>query len=89
MMEKNQAPWWQPGILIFARLSGWIGGPILIAVFVGKWLDQKYDSEPWLFLGSVGIAFAVSMVGIVKDALGEMKRIEKEEQTKKNLEDKK
>jgi len=86
MIEKNQASWWQPGILIFARLSGWIGGPVLIAVFAGKWLDQKYDSEPWLFLGSVGIAFAVSIVGIVKEALGEMKKIEKESAAKKAVE---
>jgi F0F1-type ATP synthase assembly protein I len=85
MEEKNQAPWWQPGMLIFARLSGWIGGPVIVAVFLGKWLDRKYGSEPWLFLSCVGVAFAISMFAIVKDALKEMKRIEKEEQIKKDL----
>ena len=89
MNEKEQAPWWQPGIILFARLSGWIGGPVLVAIFLGKWLDQKYGTEPWLFLLSVGIAFGVSTFGIIKDSLAELKRIEKEENDKKQLGDKK
>ncbi|HEX7586548.1 MAG TPA: AtpZ/AtpI family protein [Patescibacteria group bacterium] len=82
--SKDKMPWWQPGMILFARLSGWIGVPIIIALFVGKWLDQKYHSEPWLFLLSVGIAFIFSTYGIVRDSLREMKRIEKEEQDKNN-----
>jgi hypothetical protein len=84
--EKNrpQAPWWQPGMVLFARLSGWIGVPVILAVFVGKWLDKKYHSEPWLFLLSVGVAFIFSTYGIIRDSLREIKRIEKEEQDKAN-----
>lgn len=82
--SKDKMPWWQPGMILFARLSGWIGVPIIIALFVGKWLDQKYHSEPWLFLLSVGIAFIFSTYGIVRDSLREMKRAEKEEQDKNN-----
>lgn len=81
--KTPEKPWWQPGIILFGRLSGWIVGPILIAVFVGKYLDQKYQTHPWLFLLSVGAAFIFSMFGIVRDSLREMKRIEKEEKDKK------
>ena len=81
--SKDKMPWWQPGLILFARLSGWIGGPILIAIFIGKWLDKKYHSEPWLFLLSVGVAFIFSTYGIVRDSLREMKRIDKEEKVKK------
>jgi F0F1-type ATP synthase assembly protein I len=83
--EKNnsRAPWWQPGMLLFARLSGWIGGPIIVALFVGKWLDKKYNTEPWLFLASVGVAFLISSYGIVRDTMRERKRIEKEAKDKK------
>lgn len=80
--KDSQTPWWQPGMILFARLSGWIGIPVIIGVFVGKWLDKKYHSEPWLFLLSVGIAFIFSTYGIVRDSLREMKRIEKEEKDK-------
>jgi hypothetical protein len=82
--NKQRVPWWQPGLLLFAKLSGWIAGPVILAVFVGKWLDRKYSTEPWLFLLSVGIAFFASSYGIVRDSLREMKRIEKEALKKKS-----
>jgi F0F1-type ATP synthase assembly protein I len=83
--EKSniKAPWWQPGLVLFGRLSGWIAGPVLIGVFVGKWLDKKYDTEPWLFIITVGFAFILSSFGIVRDSLKEIKRIEKENNDKK------
>jgi len=62
----------------FARLSTWIVFPVLLGVFLGKWLDNKYNSEPRWFLISVGLAFVVSMVGLVSDTLKEYKKIEKD-----------
>ena len=74
--QKNpKVPWWQPGLILFMRMSGWIAGPVILAVFIGKWLDKKCDTEPWLFLLSVGIAFLFSMFGIIKDAYREMGRL--------------
>ncbi len=70
-------------MLLFGRLSGWIGGPIIVALFVGKWLDKKYDSEPWIFLLSVAIAFIVSSIGMVREAKIVMDKITKEEELKK------
>lgn len=80
--RNNGAPWWQPSLILFYRLSGWIAGPVIIAVFLGKYLDRRYGTEPWLFLLTVGIAFFVSTIGIVKDAMREMKRID--ERNKEN-----
>lgn len=69
-------PWWLPAMLIFSKLSVWVIGPVIIGLFVGKWLDDKYHSEPWLFLLSMGIAFIFSMVGLTINALKEYKKIE-------------
>lgn len=83
--SKNaKAPWWQSGLVLFGRMSGWIAVPVIIGVFIGKYLDKKYNTEPWLFLASVGIAFVFSMFGIVKDAMKAMKEIEKEEKKPKD-----
>ncbi|PIP26086.1 MAG: hypothetical protein CO140_04085 [Candidatus Moranbacteria bacterium CG_4_9_14_3_um_filter_40_7] len=80
--NNDQTPWWQPGLILFSRLSVWIGGPILVAIFVGKYLDKKYNTQPWLFLLSVGIAFAISTFGIIRDSMRELKKIDEEEQMK-------
>lgn len=68
--------WWQPAMAIFAQVTGWIAGPIILALFAGKWLDKKYNSEPLLFLLCIGAAFIISSVGIVKITLNYIKKIE-------------
>ena len=77
--DSGKSPWWQPGLVLFFRMSGWIAGPVIIAVFVGKYLDQKYNTDPWLFLLSVGVAFILSTVVIVRDAMQAMKEIDKQD----------
>ena len=84
--DSGKSPWWQPGLILFFRMSGWIAGPIIIAIFIGKYLDKKYNTDPWLFLLSVGIAFVLSTVGIVRDAMQAMKDIERQETRDKKQE---
>lgn len=76
-MENNsQVPWWQPALLLFIQLSGWIIVPVVAAMFLGKWLDGKYGTEPWLYIASVGCAFVISMVGIIRETRHYSKQIE-------------
>ncbi len=82
----KETPWWQPGMVMFARLSGWIAFPVIGALFLGKWLDKRYDTEPWLLLATVGLAFVVTSIGIAKEATKSFKEIE--EQAKKEKKDK-
>lgn len=84
---KAKSDWWKPGITIFVQVSAWIAAPILLALFVGKWLDDKYGTEPWLFLGLTALAFVISSVGIIKVTLDYTKKIEKEAQEKKRSQD--
>ena len=75
--DLQKQPYWQPAMEILAKITGLIAGPIVIALFVGRWLDERYDSEPWLYLVSMGLAFLVSSFGIVKITLDYIKKIEK------------
>jgi F0F1-type ATP synthase assembly protein I len=75
--QSNKKSWWQPGLILFGRLSGWIVGPVIIALFVGTWLDRKFDTRPWLFLLAVGLSFLISIFGIVKEGMESIKEIEK------------
>ncbi|MDD5043355.1 MAG: AtpZ/AtpI family protein [Patescibacteria group bacterium] len=74
----NETAWWQPHLVLFFELSGWIVVPIIAAVYLGRWLDVRYNSEPWLFLVSVGVAFVISMFGIVSKTIKSMNKITEE-----------
>lgn len=75
---------WAPGLMLMGELTAWIVGPIILALFVGKWLDQKYSSEPWFFLGLVGIAFIITAWKIVQIGKDYIKKIEQEVQQKQS-----
>ena len=67
---------------LFLKLSGWIGGPAILGVIVGRYLDQKFHTAPWLLILSSAIAFIASMSALLYIAKKEMGRIDKEMQNK-------
>lgn len=81
--QAGQA-WWQPAVMMFVRMSGWIVAPVLLGTLLGRWLDEKYDTAPWMLVGTVGIAFVISMVGLVIEVTREYKKIEKDLNNKKD-----
>lgn len=84
--ENNEkAAWWQPAIAMFLKLSAWIAAPVIIALYLGKWLDKKYDSAPWLFLSLTALAFLVSMFALIKNTLSEYRKIEKEGERERKI----
>jgi F0F1-type ATP synthase assembly protein I len=77
-MDKDMQVWWQPALMTFARLSGWIIGPVILGTLLGKWLDRMFGTEPWLFITTVGLAFIISMFGLGINVVKEYSKIEKE-----------
>ena len=73
---KEQAPWWQPGLILFYKLSGLVAGPILLAIFVGKSLDKFFGTDPWIFLGLTVVALVASTFAIIYTYMREIKKIE-------------
>jgi F0F1-type ATP synthase assembly protein I len=71
-------------IRIFVRISVWVAIPIILALFIGKWLDAKYGTAPWMFIATMGLAFIISMVAIAKICIKYIKEIEVEAKTKKD-----
>ncbi len=76
--NSDKKPWWEPAVEIFTEVSSWIAGPIILALFLGKYLDGRFDTKPWIFIGLTAIAFLVSSFGIVKVVMRYMKKLEKE-----------
>ena len=69
---------WATVVRMVAVLSAWIIFPVFIGLFLGQWLDKKYGTTPWLFLITTGVAFVVSMFGLIINALKELNKIEEE-----------
>ncbi len=73
---KGNVPLWRAGVEMFSLISTWIVVPIVAALIIGKYLDRRLDTEPWIFLFSAGFAFLITCLGIlriVKDYVRETK----------------
>jgi|GEM_PF-318478 len=84
-MKDNKNEYLAIALRVMSNLTAWIAGPIIIGVFLGKWLDNRYHTEPWLFLASIGFCFLISMYGLITNALKEFKKIEIEADRQKQL----
>lgn len=73
---KNES--WSVALRVMANISGWIAFPVIIGLFLGKWLDERFGTEPWLFLATIGVCFLISIYGLAINALKEFKKIERE-----------
>jgi len=62
----------------FTQATGAIVVPLLIALFVGRHLDQKYQTAPWIFLGLTMIAFGLSCLALVIMSRKYLAQIEKD-----------
>ncbi len=84
-MDQNpEKPWWQPGLTVFAEVTGWIAAPIIGVLYLGKYMDNVFNSDPWYFLSLTGLAFVVSTVGITITAGKYISKIEKENKLTKD-----
>lgn len=84
MEEKLEKAWWQPALAVFGEITGWIVAPIIILLYGGRWLDERFDTAPWFFLGLTALAVVITMVGVVRVGSRYMKQIEKDTQAQNN-----
>ena len=75
--DKNE--WLRRGMMMFAESTGLIAFPVVGALFLGRWLDEKQGTEPLYFLSITILAFIISSIGIGMTGVKYMKRIEKED----------
>ena len=40
-VNKDSKEWLKPALVLFSVLTGWIVVPVIIALFLGKYLDNK------------------------------------------------
>ena len=77
MAKTDDQNYQRQGLQLFFELSGWLIGPIVVALMLGQWLDAKYQTKPWIFLTCLTLAFIATCIGIVKATKDFIKDIEK------------
>ena len=78
MNEKQHNAWWMDPMKVFIKTSAWVAVPIIGALFLGRYLDDRFATAPWIFLGLTALAFVCSCYGIIRETLAYMRDIEKE-----------
>ncbi len=74
--DTSQNQWHEP-LQVFAKVSGWVVGPIIVSLFLGNYLDHRYDTKPFAFLALTAFAFFISCFGIYKETIQYMRSLEK------------
>jgi hypothetical protein len=85
--QKPEKAWWEPAMAVFAEVTGWIVVPIVGALFLGRYLDEKHNSAPWYYFSLTGAAFIISCIGIVIVAGKYIRQIDRENKEKKEKEE--
>ncbi len=75
--RPQEAPWWQPALLVFFQLSAWIGIPAVAALLIGNWIDTTYGTAPKGYYISVAVAFIVTITGFIKMTKAAKKAMDK------------
>lgn len=78
MVDMEVKNWWQRPLQIFSEITGLIVVPIVAALYLGKWLDKKYDSEPWFMVAMVCIGTIIAGIFVYRIAYKYIKETEKE-----------
>jgi len=83
-LPRQDGVWWKPAVEIFSEISTWIAAPIILALIVGKALDNRYGTKPWLLLILAGIGFLISSFGIVRAVKRFVEKTKEEVKKNKN-----
>jgi len=80
MIDNNQKKegkaWWQPALEFFAQIAGWIVFPILVAIFLGSWLDEKFGTGQKIYFISIAVSFVITIIGLLINTRRAMKQMD-------------
>lgn len=73
--KSKEKAWWAEGLGLFSQITAWIVAPVITALFLGNFLDNRYGTSPRYLLICVGIAFIITNIGLIIEMLRYQKRL--------------
>jgi len=67
---EGENSWQMVGLKVFLKIWGWLIGPLVFFLVLGKFLEGRFSQwAPWPFILCMGLGFAVTVIGILKETL--------------------
>ena len=57
---------WMRAFALATTISFELAGAVLVGVFLGRWLDDRFNTSPWLMSGGLLLGLAAGVAGVVK-----------------------
>lgn len=74
---KKEGPWWREGVMVFTKVSAYIAMPVILASFIGKYFDNKYNTGNLIFFIAISFAFISTIYLIWKEMKIYRRKIDK------------
>ncbi|PIV46868.1 hypothetical protein COS21_03065 [bacterium (Candidatus Gribaldobacteria) CG02_land_8_20_14_3_00_41_15] len=67
---EGENNWQMVGLKVFFKIWGWLIGPLVLFLFLGKFLEKYFvEWGSWPFVICMGLGFAVTIMGIFREIL--------------------
>ncbi|MCX6789055.1 MAG: hypothetical protein NTZ42_00380 [Candidatus Gribaldobacteria bacterium] len=67
---EGENNWQMVGLKVFLKIWGWLIGPLVFFLFLGKLLENYFPQwAPWPFVICMGLGFVVTIMGIFREVL--------------------
>lgn len=84
--KKNSTLWVVLGVAW--RLGFGIAVPLVVLLSVGRWLDRKYNTSPWLLIAGLVLSFVTTNIIMFREAFRMIKESEDQEIVEKAMKEK-
>ena len=68
---------------VFIKISAWIIGPLIFSLYLGKYFDNKYNTEPKFLIIAFIFSFLVTVIAIIKITKEYIKSLKETNDTRK------
>lgn len=85
-IDKNF--WLNIGLKVFAESTAYIAAPVIGALYLGRYLDNRQNTGSLYFFSLTALAFIVSCIGLARVGIKYMAMLDKGKEQKKDNESK-
>jgi len=86
--DKDKNFWLNVGLKMFAESTGWIAIPVVGALYLGRYLDERQNTGNLYFFSLTALAFIISCIGLGLIGMKYLKMLDQDKDKKKDNESK-